>query len=1065
MVREPESHRIAASATADVECFEEDTDRMVDLSKLNVREEVLRGEATFVVNLADLDAMSEADAARFLELNVFTGGMKTMLKHAFERLNGKSAGRPILKLSETMGGGKTQSLLSAGILAKFPHLAQASAIGLQLKAPSDCVVVAFSGRNTDKVAWVEIGKRIGADLPVDRPPSEDEWRSAFEGKTVLILLDELSFYLVGLTTQGKVEEGRQLAQRASLALTNMFGAIRDYKEARRVVAVVSDLQKDWDQGEEELARILQAQPGLQGTVDSVNNEMSKGAMTISPVDPAKDELYDILKMRLFETISTTPKDIEKIADAYGNYLEPLKSQLSRSIPQIKSLVASAYPFHFSTKDLIASFNQNPGFQKTRDVIRLFAEIVRSVWTAGREDLARRYTLSLADADFNDAGLSSRLTEIKPSLQDARTTDVAASGGAHAETVSDQADGLTVEAAKWIYIASLSETQVRGLDQRELLEYMARPGADVSKLSGALDLLYDRCWYIERNSAGYYYFHRKKNLNARIRNYESTCSTAERDGVVQDKLFEMFTPRDRRCYQRLEVFPKLDEISVKKDAVSLLVVRPDTASRAFYDRSLYKNRMMFLTAQDATGLINVNQRAKRVWAIRQVAKDLPEEPDTTKGNIQEAEEKQRDYETQLFLSIQSVFNSLLFPIADDGNADLERVDLADSYQDRPGGPLVKYRNEVATKGEFVVEATLRSASKFVGFDLKSGDLVKELQPLRHRFETFLFPASNRIRWDDLQEQMAVRPEIVWTEPGVAERMKDVLVQHGIWRISGTDIEKGPFEERTGVTVDFQRNDATGEITITDFQLEHADTLEAREDEGQWKAIPIDRAYQSTAMTIEFRAVDSSGAIATGSVFKVDNRIDLKVRQTPVPNADAETVTARGIPADVEILHTVDGSDPVNFGVPLPPCGVTASAGTVIRILARKGGKSEGRTVTIQKTGIDPSLPARVAISKIALHNRQKVREFVRLLPDDCLAENAAVIARSAADGTEELSVRWPTGRPATKPGLAAAMDFLEAQVPGCEEQLRVIHLLFTSGASFVKWRTETGVDIKDKDVTQ
>jgi hypothetical protein len=80
--------------------------------------------------------------------------------------------------------------------------------------------------------------------------------------------------------------------------------VRDHKEASRVAVVVADLQKDWEQGQEDLAKIMRSNSSLGGTLQSADNEMSKGAVAISPVDNTKDELYAILRKRLFKEIQT-----------------------------------------------------------------------------------------------------------------------------------------------------------------------------------------------------------------------------------------------------------------------------------------------------------------------------------------------------------------------------------------------------------------------------------------------------------------------------------------------------------------------------------------------------------------------------------------------------------------------------------------------------------------------------------------------------------------------------------------------------------------------------------------
>lgn len=352
---------------------------MKSLNCCTPRQSVLDGSEDFVVNLSALTELTEAEAAEFLDANVLTSGMEELVIQAFDRLSGGPS-RGIFKLSEAMGGGKTQSMIVAGLLARFHKLAKTLPFKTQPKNVKPDQVIAFTGRSTDENVWVTIGKQLGADFTEDSAPSEKQWAALFTGKSVLILLDELAFYLVHAASKGTKDQGERFSTLTSIALTNLFGAIRDHKEAGKVAVVVADLQKDWDQGHEDLARIMRSNVSLGGTIQSADNEMSKGAVSISPVDNTKDELYAILRKRLFKEINLTTKEKKEVIDAYFAELQTAKKAglVERALPTIREELEVSYPFHFSTKHLIETFNDNPGFQKTRDVIRLMAAIVRSI---------------------------------------------------------------------------------------------------------------------------------------------------------------------------------------------------------------------------------------------------------------------------------------------------------------------------------------------------------------------------------------------------------------------------------------------------------------------------------------------------------------------------------------------------------------------------------------------------------------------------------------------------------------------------------------------------------------
>ena len=273
--------------------------------------------------------------------------MEMLLPQVFARMAGSGSAGGIYNLSESMGGGKTQSMIVAGILARFPHLASLVSFKEPLPTVRPDVVAAFTGRATDKKVWVVLGEALGVKFPVDRAPSEEEWRDALNGRQALILLDELAFYLVHAASLGSKEDGTRAATLAGIALTNLFGAIRDYKECRQAVVVISDLQKDWEQGAEELARLLKSNDLLGSALKSVDNEMSKGAQSIAPVDNTKDELYAILRKRLFKDIHATPKDRESVAAAYiTEELDKAKAIIDRPTIKIREEILASWPFHF-----------------------------------------------------------------------------------------------------------------------------------------------------------------------------------------------------------------------------------------------------------------------------------------------------------------------------------------------------------------------------------------------------------------------------------------------------------------------------------------------------------------------------------------------------------------------------------------------------------------------------------------------------------------------------------------------------------------------------------------------
>jgi len=64
----------------------------------------------------------QVNGPEFFEENFFTNGMLTLIDRAFRHLGGSGAGSSVFLLSQAMGGGKTHSMITMGLLARDPEL-------------------------------------------------------------------------------------------------------------------------------------------------------------------------------------------------------------------------------------------------------------------------------------------------------------------------------------------------------------------------------------------------------------------------------------------------------------------------------------------------------------------------------------------------------------------------------------------------------------------------------------------------------------------------------------------------------------------------------------------------------------------------------------------------------------------------------------------------------------------------------------------------------------------------------------------------------------------------------
>lgn len=75
-----------------------------------------------VLDLTDL-IENLIDPYRFFEENYMTDGMKVLLDTAFKRFH-RQGETGLIKLTQSMGGGKTHNMIALGLLAKYPEFRQ-----------------------------------------------------------------------------------------------------------------------------------------------------------------------------------------------------------------------------------------------------------------------------------------------------------------------------------------------------------------------------------------------------------------------------------------------------------------------------------------------------------------------------------------------------------------------------------------------------------------------------------------------------------------------------------------------------------------------------------------------------------------------------------------------------------------------------------------------------------------------------------------------------------------------------------------------------------------------------
>ncbi len=752
-----------------------------------------------VLNLSDL-IEGRIDPERFFDENFKTRGMDILFNTVFNRFDGKSAAS-VVKLTQSMGGGKTHNMLALALLCASPALRK-KILGVSYDSIGPIKVIAFSGRESDAEfgIWGSLAEQLGKKeafasyySPL-KAPGESAWINLLQGQKTLILLDELPPYLENARS---ISVGHSdLCQVTITALSNLFSALGKAQLAN-VCLVFSDLKATYESGS----------ALLQSSFKELENEAGRIALNIEPVALNSDEIYDILKKRLFESFpSAESLDVIEVAKGFKEAVARAgKSGLtSYSADKVFVGIRDSYPFHPSIKDLYARFKENQGFQQTRGLIRLMRQIIRQFYESGNAQ--NSYLVNVFDVDLNNQMMLNMIKEIKPSLDNAINHDIAQHGKAVAEMIDAQYEEdfhfpYAQTVSKILLVSSLNETAhgLQGLSDSEILGYLSAPELDMNQFKKVLEEIKGQCWYLKMDNRGRFYFQNTKNMVAEMNTLVDSYSDEQARKDLRKFLEQSFAPKLKKCYELLYVMPAIDEINLDQHKVALVIYEPFEGSgmhpdlEAFYRNAPFKNRVMFLTGQRSV-MRKLFENSKRLSAIRQIIASMKEEhvPETDQ-QYREAQAQEDKALTALLSTIRETFITLYYPTKGGLTSDDFKLEFAGN----------KFN------GEDQIVKTLAEAQKFQDFSTDD----RFLETLRKKCEARIF-TQKEMTWNQILERAATEVSWQWYHPDQMAQLRKDCLNRDIWRDIGGYLQKGPFEkEPTEVTVDQLSYDPkTGEFTL-------------------------------------------------------------------------------------------------------------------------------------------------------------------------------------------------------------------------------------------------------------
>lgn len=1002
---------------------------------------------------------SEGNGEEFYAKTFITAGMRDLLRGTIERLAGKSS-NAVFHLKQAMGGGKTHLIVGTGLAAKHKNLRHKYCGDVpHIDAFTDARVVAFNGRNSPQhYLWGEVAHQLGQaeafkEFWVSGPeaPDETDWTTLLKSPTpTLILLDELPPYFQYLGT--KTTGMGTVADIATRAFANMLSAAG---KLSNVCVVVSDLDASYAQGGALIERAL---------LDA-RKELGRQEKAITPVDLAGNEVYDILRKRLFTKLPDVA-EIHDLAARYGQALEEAtKSKvIARGAEALADEVVHTYPFHPRLKDLVALFKENEQFKQTRGLMELMSRLLKSVWEREADNVyligAQHFDLSISEVRSKLADISGMNDVISKDLWDVNFA-------AHAQAI-DASNGNknATEVANLLFTASLSTAvnAVKGLTREEVLECVVTPMQSVVEYNAAIDAMLGECWFLHQSQDSKYYFDRQENLTKMLQGIAATAPEAQIDELIRARLKEMFTPSRKTAYSQVIPLPRLNEVlaEVKRNRV-LLIIDPATKMPpeqldAFFAELPEKNNLLVLTG-DKTQMASIEAAARKVYATLKAENKIPKSHAQYEEFLGKKESAAQDF----YSTILGVFDKVIYPAQIGDRAPELKVKPLDTRRD----------GSKPFDGEEQIEKTLTSHPKKLFLDVDA-----EFDALRDFAETNLWnDGSITIDWATAIAREKQRPKMPWMPPKGLDTLKSIAVQRGVWEDLGNGhVSHTPAKKKTAVQVVADTtpdDDGVVVLRINALNAGPSARIHYAEDDAVSTSSPVlkDETLKSKAYRVQFLAVDPNGQFDTGDVTTWTNRLTIRAQF----NASTRQVELLVAPP-AALKYTLDGSEARNGIDYTGPIQLDGNAAKIL-VFAEGGGlenkekfeypgarsgSGSGQGANKPQVIIDRAKPARLN-RMVNLGSRQDAYQVITLLKErQATVEKVALVV-----GNSPAVVQFFLGdTPADGAYLETVLNQIGACLPADSAvSLKIHRFQFSTGQDMLDLAAKVGFEIHDNEFTQ
>ena len=1012
-----------------------------------------------VLDLSDL-LEGKINAEDFFKENFVTTGMKTLLEKTFKRLEGSSDQASTFLLAQAMGGGKTHNMIALGLLAENPDLRK-EVLGEQ--APGGQLgkvrVIGFNGRQSDAPLgiWGAIADQLGKKEQFNdyysplQAPGETAWINLLKGEPTIIFLDELPPYMED--AKSKEIGNSDLSVVTTTALANLLVAVNK-ADLTNVCVIISDLTASYQGGSEQINRAL----------TNLQNETNRSALRIEPVNPHGDELYHILRTRLFETLPDE-ETIKIIANEYAKAVRDAREMdvTNASPDSYAAQLIESYPFHFSLRDLYGRFKENPGFQQTRGLIRLMRIIVSNLYDSGLAEKTK--LIHPYDLDLNNDEVFSEIKTINPTLIEAINHDIAKEGHSVAEELDKKLGSNTdaQDVCKLLLVASLANIPgaTHGLRENEIMGYLCAPGRDISRVKkDIVDYLPTQAWYLHASQDGRLFFKNTQNLAAKLHSMAESYNKESCIKELRSFLASLFAPNLKDCYQKIEILPGMDEVNIEADKVTLIITEPtttpDNISRLssnwveFADDIEYKNRVVFLTGSPDTLDRVVEQTAQRKAINAILAEFDAERLADNDPQRQKALVSRDKIMLSLRSAIQETFTTLSYPSKNGFRSTDCRIQFQDNQFD----------------GEQLIRQTLERLQKFANSNETATDTF------RKKCEARLFAGQQTAQWSEIKRRAATLTSWQFHRPDTLENLKKTAISQGYWRDEGGYINKGPFPPpATEVRIQrLSREEETGEVSLKITPI-HGNTIyyETGNSNPTPASSRVDNLsnFRISELQAKFLCVDSTGEHQTGAAETWKNSINIKYRV--FQRGQDWMVELRAYPKG-QLRYATDGSDPKTYGATYSGPFIVAEDCPFVLAIAQQDGVSSAieninvRQYITKTVTVDPVNPVIWKRRHKDLTTTNAFGFIDRLVKFQGTAYGVTIDVQ-ANDYTQEISYNGAENFALSGESFEKLVKRFQEAMNGSQIFLSIERIEFERGQQLLDWVADARTKLQPGEVSQ